>query len=580
MQYTSPEVYKFISQQTWDPIVERKTCEISDTKFPITQKDLEFYDKISPVYNGKKYQIPTPRLCPEERELRRMSRRNVRSYYKRRCALSGNTIVSIYSPNSPYQTVYSIESRRSDLRDPTASSFEVDKDRSIFKQFQSLSMSTPQLCIINDDWVGSENCWYCCDFSRGKDCYLVTWSRDTQTSMYWNNIWTWKWMFDCESVNNAEHVYECINCDGLTNCFYLQNSMQCVECTYGFDLHGCSDCVGCVGLRNAKYCILNQQYTEQEYNEYLKGYILTDLKDQFDILLNTSTRSQNYNLRTSWSYGNHLVDCKNMIFCDDVFEGIDSRYYFAGDRPRYSYDIVQSGENELCYEWVTPDNSFKCCFTIRCRKSTRVYYSDNCHSCSDCFLCSWLRNAQYCIFNKQYTKEEYELLVPQIIEQMQEEWTRGEFFDPSLSPFWYNETVAQEYYPLTREEALARGYKRQDKNYDPVVPAWVEVLQWDQIPMDPDSVDSSILKKILVCEVSGRPYRIIKQELAFYQKHNLPLPRKHPDIRHKERLGRRPGRTLYLRNCDKTWEEILSVYPAYYKGKVYSEKAYQQEVYG
>ena len=100
--------------------------------------------------------------------------------------------------------------------------------------------------------------------------------------------------------------------------------------------------------------------------------------------------------------------------------------------------------------------------------------------------------------------------------------------------------------------------------------------------------DDDILKAIFVCEISGRPYRIIKQELEFYRKHNLPLPRKHPDIRHEERMKLRPGRTLYLRTCDKTGEEMLSVYAPKeallggtpdYLGKVYSEQAYQQEIY-
>jgi hypothetical protein len=33
---------------------------------------------------------------------------------------------------------------------------------------------------------------------------------------------------------------------------------------------------------------------------------------------------------------------------------------------------------------------------------------------------------------------------------------RGEFLDPKINPFGYNETLAQEYFPLTREEALDR----------------------------------------------------------------------------------------------------------------------------
>jgi hypothetical protein len=208
-----------------------------------------------------------------------------------------------------------------------------------------------------------------------------------------------------------------------------------------------------------------------------------------------------------------------------------------------------------------------------------VFYSDNCSNSSNLFGCIGLRNKSYCIFNKQYTKEEYEKQVAKIIAHMQETWERGEFFHPSVSPFGYNETVAQEYFPLTRDEASTRWYKRQDQNYDPVIPAWAKVIDW-KITTDEPSDDTDILKSIFVCEVSSRPYRIIKQELDFYRKHTLPLPRKHPDVRHEERMKLRPWRTLYLRNCDKTWEQMLSVYPSDYPGKVYSEKAYQEEVFG
>jgi len=45
MHYTQPDVYEFISKQTNDPIVEWKTCAISGSKFAITKKDKEFYEK-------------------------------------------------------------------------------------------------------------------------------------------------------------------------------------------------------------------------------------------------------------------------------------------------------------------------------------------------------------------------------------------------------------------------------------------------------------------------------------------------------------------------------------------------------
>ena len=59
--------------------------------------------------------------------------------------------------------------------------------------------------------------------------------------------------------------------------------------------------------------------------------------------------------------------------------------------------------------------------------------------------------------------------------------------------------------------------------------------QWEEL-----RDDDSITNKIIVCEVSGKPFRIIKQELDFYRKYSIPLPIWHPDIRHQERIKKRP----------------------------------------
>jgi hypothetical protein len=64
-------------------IVETKKCRISGEEFIITDKDLEFYDKVSPIFGGKKYSIPSPTLCPDERARRRYAYRNNRHVYLR-----------------------------------------------------------------------------------------------------------------------------------------------------------------------------------------------------------------------------------------------------------------------------------------------------------------------------------------------------------------------------------------------------------------------------------------------------------------------------------------------------------------
>jgi len=63
-------------------IVEHKTCTGCKSEFHIIDKDLEFYEKVSPIFNGKRYSIPTPQMCPECRNQRRLFFRNERSLYK------------------------------------------------------------------------------------------------------------------------------------------------------------------------------------------------------------------------------------------------------------------------------------------------------------------------------------------------------------------------------------------------------------------------------------------------------------------------------------------------------------------
>jgi hypothetical protein len=90
--------------------------------------------------------------------------------------------------------------------------------------------------------------------------------------------------------------------------------------------------------------------------------------------------------------------------------------------------------------------------------------------------------------------------------------------------------------------------------------------------------DDHILKKIFICKVSGKPYRIIKQELDFYRKYGIALPCMHPDVRHEQRLSRRSDMSLHLRTCDESGDELLSVYLADSPLRVYGPQIYEQHI--
>jgi len=77
-----------------------------------------------------------------------------------------------------------------------------------------------------------------------------------------------------------------------------------------------------------------------------------------------------------------------------------------------------------------------------------------------------------------------------------------------------------------------------------------KILKANEIP-DIKDVQDDILNQAIECEVTKRPFRIIKQELEFYRKNGLQLPKRHPDQRHIDRMNVRNPRKLRDRKCAK-----------------------------
>ena len=90
-----------------------------------------------------------------------------------------------------------------------------------------------------------------------------------------------------------------------------------------------------------------------------------------------------------------------------------------------------------------------------------------------------------------------------------------------------------------------------DQEFSINIPENAQTVKAHDLPESIKDVGDDILNKVIICEVSGKPFRIIKPELEFYRKHNLPIPRKHPDQRHLERMQLRNPRKLRDRKCAK-----------------------------
>ncbi len=223
-----------------------------------------------------------------------------------------------------------------------------------------------------------------------------------------------------------------------------------------------------------------------------------------------------------------------------------------------------------------------------------VEYSFGGKDLQNAFGCNALKKKSYCILNKQYTKEKYEELVLKIKKHMNDMpyvdkkgrvYKYGEFFPIEFAPFAYNQTNAQEFFPLEKKEIEDFGFRFKevaDKDYIPTITE-------ESMPVLINDVPDSFTKEIIGCAEWGsqkskiqnctKAFRVTENELNFYKQHNLPLPHKCPNCRHFDRIKRRNSITLYDRGCMKCNIQIKTSYAPDRPEIVYCEKCYQQEVY-
>ena len=565
---------------TNEKIVEEKTCRQCSSVFHVTDKDLKFYEKVSPVFAWEKYSIPTPTMCPVCRQQRRLAFRNERSLYKRIDDSNWKQLISIYSPDKPYK-VFNTDTWWSDSWNPLDYGRDYDFSQSFTDQFDALMKDVPHLdrYVLHSteseytNWAANiKKCYLCFNVDALEECYYCYTSNDLNKS------------FDCSYVKKSENCFGSCN---LLNCFWLFDSDHSEDCRNSHFISSCQNCEFCflcVNQVGKKHCIRNKQYTKEKYFEEIKKISehqsRDELKKELEVMKSALPRKSSYTVNVENTTGDYITDIQNShnIFDSNNIEDCKYCWYIYYSKDCMDYDIF-GYNSELIYEsTMAGDWLYKSAFCFgNWDQSRDVYYSALMSACKNCFWCFWLKNQQYCIFNKQYTKEQYEQLVPKIIEHMEKHWEWWEFFDPRLAPCDYNESVAQDFHVLDQDLAHKKWFKW--SNYDSPEPDVTKIIPWEKLPNDIKDIPDDILNWAIECEDTKRLFRIIKSELEFYRKHNLPIPKRHPNRRHLDRMKLRNPRKLYERNCDKCEKDIQTTYAPERKETVYCEECYNKEIY-
>jgi len=550
------------------------SCKNCQSEFEITPSDKSQLDNVAKLL--KVAEIPTSALCPDCRQQGRLLFRNELNLYSRNCDKCKDPMISIYSSDNPH-TVYCSKCWWSDDWTATDYGRDYDFNRPFFEQYSDLVREVPLLGSLVFNSVNSEYSSY---IINSKDCYLSA-RIEAEFCLYSYLIIKSFSIVDSMDIYESENCYESIDCWNGYNLNFCQLCKNCSDCSFCYDCIGSKNCFGSVGLRNAEYVFFNKQCSQEEYEQYLEQYSLSNydtiktIQEKFyqEVILKHPIRAY-YIVQSENSVGNYISESKNIYHCIDVEKSEDCSNSWGVE---YSRDIhhcsfIYHGEN--CYETISNSRSTNVFFSFGIMDSSDFLYSIQCYTnCHNVFGSISLRQKKYCILNKQYSKEEYEGLLAKILNHMSETGELGEFFPPSLSTFAYNETIAQDYFPLSKEEAVKNGFSWREKDHQEFKPQEIS------IPKNIQDATKEICQKILACTDCGKNYKILPRELSFHQQRNIALPTHCPRCRHMARLRQRNPRKLLLRQCQKCSKNLLSPYAPDRPEKIYCNECYEKEVY-
>jgi hypothetical protein len=496
--------------------------------------------------------------------------------HQRKCDRSGRPIISIFRPDCPYP-VWHRDEWFAHADPPQA---EFDPGRPFFEQAWELFQRCPiphafqshnQNCEYTDDWYYSKNCYLCHSGQNNEDC---------------------RYCYGCDSITDlhgavfsfkSEVCADLVNCTNCFGSFYLLNCRNVHDSGFSYDCRDCSDCLFCANLRNKKYCFANEQLTREEFEakkaewDFGSRAAWQRAKEYFAEMMQGVAwhRAQQIDHceGSSGNYIHHSKDCENCYMLS--YHENCANVCFSGPHAKAALDCLGTVGAELVYMCSLPVYCYEArfCFSVsHCRFVEYCAYMQNCQYC---FGCCGLVNRKFCVFNKQYSEDEYHELVAQIKEHIAGSDEAGKFFPGHFAPNPYDESYSGFRFPL-----IDKG------EYRDAVALEKPDAKTAEISEIPDSLaeltpekEAWLVKQIFWDEESARPFQIQAADIAFSRRLGIALPNTYYINRMQENFRWMPM-IGQLRNtvCAKSGVAVQTNWPAEYDSRILCEEEYLKVV--
>lgn len=549
---------------------EHEHCE---GEFAIEDGDIEFL---------KLFRSPPSKYCPTCRRMQRFVHMGVMRLFKHSCKAPGHneSVISVLPTECPFP-VYDYAYYGSAAFDPLEFGKAYEKGESPLAQLFSLRRIFPMPSFLNRD-PSSVNCDYTNGGRGSKNCYFTSGVFNSEDVWYSALVNGSKEVMTSRSIRACDTIYETLGGEHLYRTAYAYFSKDCSDSSLIFDCRNCTNCFGCVNLRSKSYYIFNEPKTKEEYEAFMATKPLghrafQEHHEKFWMLVKSLPMNASRNVAVENVSGVLLENSRNLVDATDCRKAEHVRHADGALSHKDSMDILFSGGSEQIYQSTNVGSSSNMVkFSISSKYTTDSEFVFNSKNLNNCFMCFGLENKSYCVLNRQYSPEEYWSLVDSIKSEM---LMRGEYGEhPSIifSAQAYNFSLAGLYYPLSEETIRKLGgfvAKEPDTNAGSL-----ETVLAENLPDMIDQTDDSILSKAIICEKTGRPFRILPTELIFYRKMSVPLPRVHPSVRFDELYRLSPTGLRYYATCVICEKAIQSIFNPKDGYTLYCESCYQQEV--
>ena len=164
------------------------------------------------------------------------------------------------------------KARKAELQDGCHSTLEenLKKFGEVYSAtiWQDLTNTNCENCV-GDGLVNSADCYQCFNCfncQNARYCWMLTPSERCVSAM------------DITRGGIGELLYNCTGLGGGN--YFMRMCSQCRKCsemTYCIDCYHSKNFFGCAGMKSGNYCILNKQYTEEEYKK-LRDRIIAHMK--------------------------------------------------------------------------------------------------------------------------------------------------------------------------------------------------------------------------------------------------------------------------------------------------------------